>query len=98
MGPIFDGLLTHPLGYVIGGRVAVILSAIMTVPHSNAPKFKSYEEGEAIPSVDPDHIKRAWEYDHTHSVVGSSGWQWLRIGKPYAARGRMSQTFRAVAK
>ena len=42
-----------------------------------APKFKTYAEGELIPSVDPEDIKRTWEYDRTHSKMGANGWEWL---------------------
>jgi hypothetical protein len=42
------------------------------------PKFKEYGEGEPIPPVDPEDIKRMCEYERTHSRVGSNGWQWLQ--------------------
>jgi hypothetical protein len=42
------------------------------------PKFKTYAEGELIPSVHPEDLKRTWEYDRTHSQVGSNGCQWLQ--------------------
>jgi hypothetical protein len=44
----------------------------------NIPKFKTYAEGEAIPPVDPEDIKRMWEYEHTHRQVGADGGKWLR--------------------
>jgi hypothetical protein len=39
------------------------------------PKFKTYAEGEPIPPVDPEDIKRVWEYERTHSRVGA----WLEM-------------------
>ena len=50
------------------------------MPNSDAdlPKFKAYKDGESIPPVDPEDIKRTWEYDRTHSLVGPDGWQWTR--------------------
>jgi hypothetical protein len=42
------------------------------------PKFKTYAEGEAIPPLDPEDIKRMWEYERTHSQVGADGGKWLR--------------------
>jgi len=32
---------------------------------TDIPKFKTYAEGEPIPPVDPEDIKRMWEYEHT---------------------------------
>jgi len=45
---------------------------------SSIPKFKAYSEGEAIPPVDPEDIKRMHEYERTHSKVGANGCQWLQ--------------------
>jgi hypothetical protein len=45
----------------------------MTDSDANIPK-----EGDPIPPVDPEDIKRTWEYDRTHSKVGANGWQWLQ--------------------
>jgi hypothetical protein len=45
---------------------------------TDIPKFKTYAEGEPIPPVDPDDIKRMWEYESTHSRVGANGCQWLQ--------------------
>jgi hypothetical protein len=42
------------------------------------PNYKDYKEGEPIPSVDPEDIKRMWEYERTHSRVGANGCQWLQ--------------------
>jgi hypothetical protein len=53
----------------------VLLSPAMADP--GAPKFKTYAEGQSIPSVDPEDIKRTWEYDRTHSKVGANGWESL---------------------
>jgi len=33
---------------------------------ANLPKFKAYTDGESIPPVEPEDIKRTWEYDRTH--------------------------------
>ena len=53
-----------------------------------APKFKTYAEGELIPSVDPEDIKSTWEDDPTNSKVGANGWNWLlnrqAVGSPEA--------------
>jgi hypothetical protein len=45
---------------------------------TDIPKFKTYAEGEAIPPVNPEGIKRVWEYEHTPSRVGANGFQWLQ--------------------
>jgi hypothetical protein len=45
---------------------------------ASIPKFKNYTEGEPIPPVDPEDIKRMWEYERTHTKVNSIGWQWLQ--------------------
>jgi hypothetical protein len=45
---------------------------------TDIPKFKTYADGEAIPSVDPEDIKRMWEYERTHSRVGVNGCEWLQ--------------------
>jgi hypothetical protein len=45
---------------------------------ASIPKFKTYAEGESIPPVDPQDIKRIWDYEHTHSRVGANGCQWLQ--------------------
>jgi hypothetical protein len=45
---------------------------------TDIPNFKNYAEGEAIPPVDPEDIKRMWEYEHTRSRVGANGCQWLQ--------------------
>jgi hypothetical protein len=45
---------------------------------SPIPKFKAYAEGESIPPVDPEDIKRMWEYERTHTKVNAIGWQWLQ--------------------
>jgi hypothetical protein len=42
------------------------------------PKFKNYAEGEPIPTVDPEDIKRMHEYERTHTKVNAIGWQWLQ--------------------
>jgi len=47
----------------------------MEVPEG--PKFKTYKEGEPIPPVDSEDIRRTWEYDRTHNPVGTKGWDWL---------------------
>lgn len=41
-------------------------------------KFKNYVEGESIPLVDPEDIKRMHEYERTQSRVGANGCQWLQ--------------------
>lgn len=45
---------------------------------TDIPKFKTYAEGEPIPPVDPEDIKRMHEYERTHSKVGANGCQWLQ--------------------
>jgi Ni/Co efflux regulator RcnB len=45
---------------------------------SDIPEFKTYAEGELIPPVDSEDIKRISEYERTHSRVGSNGWEWLQ--------------------
>jgi hypothetical protein len=45
---------------------------------TDIPKFKTYAEGELIPSVDPEDIKRMWEYERTHTRVGANGCEWLQ--------------------
>src|SRR5215469_10592590 len=42
------------------------------------PKFMHYAEGELICPVDPEDLKRMWQYERTHSRVGSNGCQWLQ--------------------
>lgn len=42
------------------------------------PKFNHYAEGEPIPPVNPEDIKRMWDYERTHTKVNSVGWQWLQ--------------------
>jgi len=42
------------------------------------PKFKAYADGEPIPPVDPEDIKRMCEYERTHSRVGANGCKWLQ--------------------
>jgi hypothetical protein len=42
------------------------------------PKFKTYAEGEPIPPVDPEDIKRMHEYQRTQSRVGANGCEWLQ--------------------
>ena len=46
---------------------------------TDIPKFKTYEEGEPIPPVDPKDIKRMHEYERTQSRVGANGWEWLQV-------------------
>jgi hypothetical protein len=45
---------------------------------THIPNFKNYAEGEPIPPVDPEDIKRMHEYERTHSKVGANGCQWLQ--------------------
>ena len=50
------------------------------LPPWQTPKLqssKTYAEGELVPSVDPEDIKRTWEYDRTNSKVGANGWNCL---------------------
>jgi hypothetical protein len=42
------------------------------------PNFKTYAEGESISPIDPEDIKRMWDYERTHSKVGIDGWKWLQ--------------------
>ena len=49
----------------------------MTDADNTAIKFKAYTNGEPIPSVDSDDIRKTWEYDRTHSRVNANGWEWL---------------------
>ena len=44
---------------------------------TDIPKFKTYADGEPIPSVDPEDIKRMWEYERTRGRVGANGCEWL---------------------
>lgn len=45
---------------------------------ASIPHFKTYAEGEPIPPVDPEDIKRKWEFERTHSRVGIDGWKLLQ--------------------
>jgi len=65
---------------------------------ASIPKFKNYTEGEPIPPVDPEDIKRMWEYERTHTKVNSIGWQWLQGLKQRLAPKQNFQTFRAVTE
>jgi hypothetical protein len=40
---------------------------------ANLPKFKAYTDGDSMPPVEPEDIKRTSEYDCTHSQVGVDG-------------------------
>jgi hypothetical protein len=48
----------------------------MTDSEANVPKFKDYKDGDPIPPADPEDIRRTWEYDRTHSLVGANSCQW----------------------
>ncbi len=50
----------------------------MATPNFSLPPFKTYAEGEAIPAVEPEQIKRMWEFKRTHSRAGTDGWKWLQ--------------------
>ena len=54
----------------------VVMSPAMAAP--DIPKFNHYAEGEPIPPVNPEDIKRMWDYERTHTKVNSVGWQWLQ--------------------
>ena len=45
---------------------------------TDIPKFKTYAEGEPIPPVDPEDIKRMHEYERAQSRVGANGWELLQ--------------------
>jgi len=44
-------------------------------------------KGQSIPPVDPEDLKRTWEYDQTHSRVNSNGWQWLQDRRAVCSSG-----------
>jgi hypothetical protein len=48
------------------------------IADTDIPNFKNYAEGEPIPPVDAEDIKRMWEYERTHTKVNAIGWQWLQ--------------------
>ena len=54
------------------------MSPAMADADASIPKFKNYAEGESIPTVDPEDIKRMHDYERTHTKVNSIGWQWLQ--------------------
>jgi hypothetical protein len=47
------------------------MSPAMANADASIPNFKTYAEGEAIPPVRSEDIKRMYEYEHTHSTVRS---------------------------
>jgi hypothetical protein len=55
----------------------MLLFAAMAESRHPHPKFKSYAESEPIPPVDPEDIKRMYEYERTHNKVNANGCQWL---------------------
>lgn len=50
-------------------------------------KFKTYTDGEPIPSVDPEDIRKTWEYDRTHSRVRANGCEWLTARRAVCSDG-----------
>jgi hypothetical protein len=57
---------------------SVLMSPGMETPNFSLPSFKTYAEGEAIQAVEPEQIKRMWEFERTHSRAGTDGWKWLQ--------------------
>lgn len=50
-------------------------------------KVKAYNDGQSIPSVDPEDLRRTWEYDRTHSRVGANGCEWLAGRRAVCSQG-----------
>jgi hypothetical protein len=49
------------------------MSPVMTNADTNLR-----EEGDLVPPVDPEDIKRLREFEKTSKMIGANGWQWLQ--------------------
>ena len=45
---------------------------------ASIPDSRNYAEGESILQVNPEDIKRMWEFERPRNRTGSDGWKWLQ--------------------